>query len=204
MAMDRRVITCSLLLATAVLRSPVLAEDGDAAAPWWQKHLMSPKAREIERNLGIAGPDEDSNGESVEEPAWTTVPASARRRSWSKPGTHGADAVPLAHFAPLERQLRPSRRDAWDDARRSLVVLRDAIALYRAAEGCYPTSAERLAVELQPYLKHGVPTLRLWEPSSAVAETHGRTLQPSGIWNGWVYDPKSGEIAVNHPNFIHW
>lgn len=33
----------------------VLERDPD---PWWQEYFQSPKARSIERNLGIAGPDE--------------------------------------------------------------------------------------------------------------------------------------------------
>lgn len=33
----------------------MLEKDPD---PWWQMHFMSAKARNIERNLGIAGPDE--------------------------------------------------------------------------------------------------------------------------------------------------
>lgn len=85
----------------------------------------------------------------------------------------------------------------------SLVVVRDAIELYRAQNGSYPPVAT-LTTDLQPFIKGPFPSVQITTTNnnSNIRQISG-AFTPSGT-QGWAYDPTSGDFYVNHADGSTW
>ena len=82
-----------------------------------------------------------------------------------------------------------------NSSRQSLIVLRDAIELYKASNGSFP--ADKTAIETM--LKGPFPTNQITaavNDASLVVVTAGTALSASGVQD-WRYDSTSGEIILN-------
>lgn len=90
-------------------------------------------------------------------------------------------------------------------AKQSLVVVRDAIEMYRAENGAYPTSAATLATTLKPYLRGPFPPAPLGANagSSAVAVgTDPPTVVSGGA--GWAFTVATGDFYLNDVTGLTW
>ena len=85
----------------------------------------------------------------------------------------------------------------------SLIVVRDAIELYRAQNGSYPTAAT-LATDLQPFIKGPFPSVQITTTNNNanIREISG-PFTPSGT-QGWAYNATSGDFYVNHADGSTW
>lgn len=108
--------------------------------------------------------------------------------------------------APKMFDTASSARD--NATKQSLVVIRDAIELYRAQNGAYPgdsgTQAD-LQADLQPLLKGPFPKSTLSGATgdrSITVETDGGPLV--GDVDGatdWIYDKTTGEFLINETGY---
>ncbi len=103
----------------------------------------------------------------------------------------------------------PKMFDSASDAResgtrQSLAVVRDAIELYKAQNGSYPSAAS-LAEELRPLLKGPFPRVQVGgNQNQDVAATADSPIVTANGNEGWIYNESTGEIAVNDPMFLAW
>jgi general secretion pathway protein G len=86
--------------------------------------------------------------------------------------------------------------------RQSLVVIRDAIELYRAENGSYPSSAASLATDLVPFLKGPFPAAQVGNQNATVGASAVTPIAVSGGTEGWVYNASNGDFAVNDAAFV--
>jgi general secretion pathway protein G len=86
--------------------------------------------------------------------------------------------------------------------RQSLAVVRDAIELYRAQTGNYPTSAATLAADLATRLKGPFPSTQVGNKSADVVGASPVAVTAGAA--GWVYDSATGDIAINDAAYITW
>ncbi len=91
--------------------------------------------------------------------------------------------------------------------KQSLFVLRDAVELYRAQNGSYPTLVNLpTASGLLPFLSGPFPINQV-TTANQVATAQAGTSPISavvGTAGGWVYDAASGELRVNDASGITW
>lgn len=88
--------------------------------------------------------------------------------------------------------------------RQSLVIVRDAIEMYRADNGSYPPAAT-LATALRPYLKGPFPASQVGNANATViASTANPITTPEGGGAGWAYNQTTGDFVVNHADGIAW
>lgn len=104
----------------------------------------------------------------------------------------------------------PKMFDTANDARQngtrqSLMVLRDAIELYKAQNGSYPPAAT-LTTALQPFLKGTFPAPQIGanKNPTVVASTQNPITTPEAGTAGWTYNQTTGDIAVNDAGYITW
>lgn len=101
----------------------------------------------------------------------------------------------------------PKMFDTATDARlnatrQSLVIIRNAIELYRSQNGGLPGdkgTAGDFKSDLTPYLQGRFPENQLpgpSEPRKVKMETTGAPLKPGGS-RGWRYDNVTGEFIIN-------
>ena len=88
--------------------------------------------------------------------------------------------------------------------RSSLSTCRDAIELYKAANGTYPPAAT-LAAALRPYLKGTFPAVQVsgTNQNNNVVESTADPITPLGT-QGWAYNATTGEFVINHASCITW
>lgn len=89
--------------------------------------------------------------------------------------------------------------------KQSLGVLRDALELYRAQNGSYPTAAT-ITTALQPFLSGPFPTAQVGtNQNAAVAASTQNPIATveSGAY-GWAYNQTTGEMRVNDASSITW
>ena len=91
--------------------------------------------------------------------------------------------------------------------RASLTTCRDAIELYKAANGAYPPAAT-LPAALRPYLKGTFPSVQSVQVTASnqnnnVVESTADPITPVGT-QGWAYNATTGEFVINHPSCITW
>lgn len=86
--------------------------------------------------------------------------------------------------------------------RQSLVVVRDAIDLYKSQVGTYPPQAS-FATALKPYLKGNFPAVQFGAHQNAAVEnsTEGTLTTPSGT-GGWIYNESTGDFGINEVPYI--
>ena len=92
-----------------------------------------------------------------------------------------------------------------NSTKQSLVVVRDAIELYKSQTGNYPLAAS-LATDLKPYLKGPFPAVQMGAHKNAdvVVTTQTTITTPEGTTAGWVYNETTGDITVNDTDYITW
>ena len=94
--------------------------------------------------------------------------------------------------------------DARDNAsKQSLIVLREAIELYRAQTGSFPTAAN-ITTQLGDYLKGPFPAPQVGNKVSTVVASTEDPLAVEAGGAGWVYNQTTGDIAINHASYISW
>lgn len=86
----------------------------------------------------------------------------------------------------------------------SLVVVRDAIELYRAANGSYPAYSS-ITEDLDPLITGPFPKVQITTTNNNanVRELTGGNFSPSGT-QGWAYDASTGSFYVNHTEGANW
>lgn len=92
--------------------------------------------------------------------------------------------------------------------RQSLMVVRNAIELFRASTGALPGATDGAEAtfknDLRTYLQGAFPTSQIGNVGSTVRMTNaGTTLSASGT-QSWAYDYSTGEFIVNHANGASW
>lgn len=83
-------------------------------------------------------------------------------------------------------------------AKQSLAVIRDAIELYKADNGSYPTTASSLPTTLAPYLKGPFPPSPIG--ANAGSATVATGTSPASLISGsdgWAYVSSTGDFYVN-------
>ena len=89
--------------------------------------------------------------------------------------------------------------------RQSLVVVRNAIELFRAQTGALPTDA--IKTQLQPYLQGAFPRAEVGAPTNHNDEVRvvndASPLAASGT-QGWAYNRQTGQFIVNEPTGANW
>ena len=86
-------------------------------------------------------------------------------------------------------------------AKQSLSVIRNAIELYKADNGSYPSDAETLPVLLKPYLKGPFPACSIGNLNATVVAGTD-PVAVSGATAGWAYTPSTGDFVINHADGI--
>ena len=92
-----------------------------------------------------------------------------------------------------------------NSTRASLVVVRDAIELYKAKNASFPTD-ENLTTELKPYMSGPFPSVQITTTNNNATVRALKTLDPftpSGT-EGWAYNATTGEFYVNHTDGSTW
>jgi general secretion pathway protein G len=90
-----------------------------------------------------------------------------------------------------------------NSTRQSLVVVRDAIELYKAQNGTYPGqtgSGAALATDLKPFLKGPFPKASVpgaTGDASVRYETNGNGLGAVSGTQDWAYDTVDGSFSIN-------
>jgi general secretion pathway protein G len=102
----------------------------------------------------------------------------------------------------------PRMFDTAGDARengtkQSLVVVRDAIELYKAQNGDFPPAAT-LATALKPFLKGPFPAVQIGanKNNSVAPSVQPSITTPEGTNEGWAYNESTGEFVINEVPFI--
>jgi general secretion pathway protein G len=97
--------------------------------------------------------------------------------------------------------------DARDSGtRQSLVVVRDAIELYRAQNGSYPSGASQAAflTVLKDFIKGPFPMCHVGNTNADVFISSANPITVGGTGQGWAYNTKTGEFVINHADGIAW
>jgi general secretion pathway protein G len=89
--------------------------------------------------------------------------------------------------------------------RTSLAVVRDAIELYRAQNGNYPTAAT-IAADLRTFLKGSFPATQVGTNQNATvaASTQDPIAAAEAAAAGWAYNQTTGEFKVNDAAYLTW
>ncbi len=92
-----------------------------------------------------------------------------------------------------------------NSTKQSLVVVRNAIELYKAQNSTYPT-AGNIATDLKPFLKGPFPSVQMGANQNAtvVASTQNPITAPEAGTAGWVYNQTTGDLSVNDATYISW
>ena len=89
--------------------------------------------------------------------------------------------------------------------RQSLVVIRNAIELYRAQNGALPTAD--IKTQLQPFLQGAFPRAEVGATTnhndSVRVVNDANPLSPSGT-EGWAYNRQTGQFIVNEATGANW
>ena len=104
----------------------------------------------------------------------------------------------------------PKLFDTANEARisgtkQSLVVLRDAVELYKAQNGSYPPAAT-MAATLRPFLKGPFPAVQIGANKNAnvAASTQDPIVAAEAGGAGWAYNQTTGEIVINEAAYLAW
>ena len=104
----------------------------------------------------------------------------------------------------------PRMFDSAGDARQnstrtSLVVLRDAIELYKAQNGVYPPAAT-LPTVLRAFIKGPFPAVHVGVNKNAdvAVVTTDPISTPTAGGAGWAYNETTGSLVVNDALYIAW
>lgn len=88
-----------------------------------------------------------------------------------------------------------------NSAKQSLAVVREAIELYKANNGVYPSDAATLPTLLKTYLKGPFPACSMGNlNATVVAGTDPVSVVTGGA--GWAYTVETGDFVINHVDGI--
>jgi general secretion pathway protein G len=92
-----------------------------------------------------------------------------------------------------------------NSTRTSLVILRDAIELYKSQNNAYPPAAT-LPTALKPYLKGPFPAVQMGSNRNAniVVTTQDPIAAPEAGGAGWAYNQTTGDVVINDASFLTW
>lgn len=92
-----------------------------------------------------------------------------------------------------------------NSTRTSLVILRDAIELYKARNGTYPPAAT-LPTALKSFLKGPFPRVQMGsnQNGNIVVTTQDPIAAPEAGGAGWVYNETTGDILINDAAYLTW
>ncbi len=99
--------------------------------------------------------------------------------------------------------------DARDNGTKaSLGVIRDAIELYKAQNGTYPTAAT-ITTTLKRYINGAFPkvqttTVPVANQNSTVVLNAGNPIATPAGTAGWAYNETTGEFVVNNAACLTW
>lgn len=86
-------------------------------------------------------------------------------------------------------------------------VVRDAVELYQANNTTYPgqdDSAATLKSQLEPFLRKGFPALQVGKANSDVVFSAADPLIVTTDPAAWIYNKTTGEIRINHADYISY
>ncbi len=91
-----------------------------------------------------------------------------------------------------------------NSTRQSLVIVRNALELYRAQNDEYPAGAD-IASDLSAYIQGPFPAVQAGSNKNATvaASTADPVVVESGS-DGWVYNETTGEFRINDATMITW
>lgn len=102
-------------------------------------------------------------------------------------------------------KLFDTANDARDNStRHSLVVVRNALELYRATNADYPDGAD-IDTELAPFLQGPFPGVQGGSNQNAnVAASTDDPIAAAAGAQGWIYNEATGEFRVNDATMFAW
>jgi len=103
------------------------------------------------------------------------------------------------------KMFQTSQTASENGLRQTLSVIRNAIELYAANEGSYPTATGGdLMADLRPYLQGNTfPISPVGAGNATVALSTDNPLTPSGT-EDWKYNATSGEFICNTTGYQDW
>lgn len=90
-------------------------------------------------------------------------------------------------------------------AQQTIEVVRDALELYRANNSAYPGQATvqaTMKTELAPYLRKEFPTIQVGKNNSNIKFVTADPVAVTTDTEAWVYNKATGEIRINHADYI--
>jgi general secretion pathway protein G len=87
----------------------------------------------------------------------------------------------------------------------TIEVVRDAIELFRANNSTYPGQDDNqatLKTELAPFLRKEFPTCQVGKNNANVKFSTANPLVVTADAEAWLYNKATGEIRMNHADYI--
>jgi general secretion pathway protein G len=105
----------------------------------------------------------------------------------------------------LPRMTASTTTAKQNSAKQSLATVRNAIELYRADNGSYPSDAATLPTTLKSYIKSPFPAAPLGTNAGSAAVVAG-TDPPSVVAGGagWCYTAATGDFYLNDATGLAW
>ena len=93
-------------------------------------------------------------------------------------------------------------------SRQSLIVIRDAIELYKAQNGAYPgqtATGTALADDLKPFIKGPFPKAVIRGSSANASVKYGATTSAEATpTTDWIYDKTDGSFIINDTGYAQY
>ncbi len=89
----------------------------------------------------------------------------------------------------------------------TLEVVRDAIQLYQANKDTYPGqdgTVATLKTDLTPFLRKEFPTLQVGKKNADIAFSAASPLVVTADAEAWIYNKTTGEIRINHADYLSY
>lgn len=90
-------------------------------------------------------------------------------------------------------------------AYQSLQVVRDAIDMYQANNRVLPGQDDdqaTLKTQLTPFLRKGFPVCQAGKNNADVVFSAADPLVATADAQAWIYNKTTGEVRINHPDYI--
>ncbi len=89
----------------------------------------------------------------------------------------------------------------------TIEVVRDAVQLFQVNNTTYPGQDDSVATfkaQIQPFLRKDFPTLPVGKANSDVAFSAANPLVVTSDAAAWIYNKATGEIRINHADYISY